>query len=1086
MRIPTLQDLDPDKKTEQELQNGVITAHWATLADTPSLPRGYLYPLELLRIHRLLRPLKAKIAAIHLAIKTAPSFGYISAINAINTAASPTTEASSDNESDSDRPARNIKHKYGQSRSLRARRNPNCQPQTHFDRRPTSTLSPWQPLDTSDGTTRISSIMQQNGSDILVKRFRLSLKDLFKDVVEKVWWHPLCENHDLPLSTDPESVAADVINMSVASLRNSCAFTVGRTIARLPENLADIMEKYYGIMPPYMRRFALLEHIVELCVAQVPVGRLIEPLVGVCAKYKANAQALRLLEHLSGGADRMYRLDLQWAYNVALRIRSSDAWIAALSRDGEVAIFLDKSFYTFIRQIQPQHRAILIQGGFERIMGHSLQSMNMRSKRSRASYWTSVLIEDSLRLHEQSTETSIDFQRIPTITCDSVIEYVARCLLKDINDPASDGADDTDNMVLKDTALALALHALYVSVTESSNITNDEKAQEWIQLLETRLSSHVRVEDFDVVINSYGILTNLNALALMLDAVGLYGLSMKLITRMLDYYVTLEKKTRRELGYKCDITESSLERYLREVKGRRIQRASNDSWRYDTMLGDWVQRTPKANKIASMVLSDGSEESADDGTSSVRQHDSQKIFSLSYDYESDDYTARRRRLISRSSYPKQSETLTEELSTGESSARHRQQIEEASPFEVQRRIQCSMTPVRRPVRASRRSINYSDLESESDSEEKGSQQLLTPERAPRLRDLFIEPREDVVDGNPELESISLRSNSPHSNNRPDEEYILISDSSASDSADDGGDDVTTDEFPEEAGSALDSQSEDDTPAGVIAQSDHDIQPRQLAPRKKHVISYEFDGQGETSEDDSTDSDDIQFRHLRSRSPSRRRLTPTFTHYTRQTRTSSRLRSRLDANRSTPSKRVLSDADPIATRTRKRIKTTDSGYWYRLRGSQAQSKETVITLGSSDESTDDHGNNEAIDGLTGEEGWLSEDSIRRSPIYNDTIALRTKRGIGSSGAELYHRTHSSHDCHEKTAIEMESSDESTYGHGNTESIEGSVKEEEWLSGEWSGEEGYNTDATIQLYGAKHHFILGEPLSPTGPDDLTCFI
>jgi len=92
-----------------------------------------------------------------------------------------------------------------------------------------------------------------HGEDVLVKRFQTSMTDLIKDVVEKLWWQPFCDDYDLPLNMDPASAAARGLVPDGTTLKIRCAFAVGSITATISDD-AKTMEKYYRIMPSYMRR----------------------------------------------------------------------------------------------------------------------------------------------------------------------------------------------------------------------------------------------------------------------------------------------------------------------------------------------------------------------------------------------------------------------------------------------------------------------------------------------------------------------------------------------------------------------------------------------------------------------------------------------------------------------------------------------------------------------------------------------------------------------------------------------------------------------------------------------------------------
>lgn len=237
--IPVSQEYDPGKNVD------------STRAHPPAgvaIPHGYLYPLDLSRIHRLLRPIKAKIAAIRLAIKTAPSFGYASAIA--------TSSSIADNTSDSGEQSEELSASIPHPQTARLRngiaRSIGARDAQGRHSRSAATLQ--RQRDSHDLAMATNHSGEQSGADILLKRFQSSLVDQFKDVVEKVWWQPFCEDYGLPINTSPASPAAVVLPPARATLGVTCAFTVGRIVACLAEDDVSTMESYYGIMPAYMRR----------------------------------------------------------------------------------------------------------------------------------------------------------------------------------------------------------------------------------------------------------------------------------------------------------------------------------------------------------------------------------------------------------------------------------------------------------------------------------------------------------------------------------------------------------------------------------------------------------------------------------------------------------------------------------------------------------------------------------------------------------------------------------------------------------------------------------------------------------------
>ncbi|KAF9185439.1 hypothetical protein BGZ51_002666 [Haplosporangium sp. Z 767] len=705
--VPLLQEIDSGSNGAQGRGDDRAAAN---IKLATSLPHGYLYTLELPRIHRMLRPVKAKIAAIHLAIKTAPSFGYTS--NTIASRNSPTTTDSESDRDSSDSQPDNSRGAYAQNgqyqhqhRSLRSRHQ---FPHDYYSRSQSTAAAASTRQTSYDASTSAEPYSSsQSGPDTLVRRFQRSLTDQFKEVVEKTWWQPFCENYDLPLKTPPHTLARTGLKPERPTLGMECAFAVGRIVAHLNEADWITMEKYYNIMPAYMRRFALLEHLVELCLSQIPVGELIIPLVEVCARYHATYQALRLLQRLLVCQDTTFQLDLHWAYHTALRIECGDAWISSLIQSNRPSYLSTVPFQIFVRQARPRHRATLIRASFDIHMDRSLTSITDMVTLSRVSSWTEMLVEDSLGQHGQTAELSTASQCVGMSRSDDVIGYMAKYLCTQFR-----GDDNDDCMIprrdwqrLRVLVLALVLHALYMTVTKSP-VQENTGADEWINILEMYEAGGIRLSDFDMVVRSYGTLMNLNALALMLDAVGQYSLSMKLIDRILSDFKTLEKKTRQQLGYLCDVTVNSLEAYRREVRRRRIQKQSSDGeWVYDDMLGDWIERTPKMKKTSLFLFNTEEDQDRKDPSDKRDRRNRQRVFRLDdSECDSDDDP------------PTALSYCTSDASEF-SSPNQRQQSSDI-PLTVPRgRVRYSLTPIRRSVRSNRRCVSYNDSDSWTVEEE---------------------------------------------------------------------------------------------------------------------------------------------------------------------------------------------------------------------------------------------------------------------------------------------------------------------------------------------------------------------------------
>ncbi|KAG0203726.1 hypothetical protein BGX33_008926 [Mortierella sp. NVP41] len=695
MLIPSSQEFDPGTVYHQD-SNGqpTMNSHQkaAITNATRPLPHRYQYPLDLPRIHRLLRPLKAKIAAIQIAIKAAPSYGYSSNNTNINN-----TNTSNNNTNSTTTRRREPSQDYGllalsqdglqRSNTLRART------QQQYYGRPAERSAAVR--NNAGGTTTAPGASAQSGRELLVGRFQNSLTDMFKELFDKYWWQPICDDYDLPPSCSLSKVMSLGINPSRYTLGMSCAFAVGRIIAGLSEEDQNLTDKYYHIMPETMRRFALLEHAVGICIALIPIKDMLKPLAEVCVRYRADAQAMRILEHLLLNQDETFQLDYRWAYIVASRAESTDSWISTWVERGPVSFFTSRLFSALVSEL-PQYGSTLIQASLRIHMHRTSTDLPQKTRRTRCIKFATTLIEESLKLHERLAEGHESIPQARCFSrrekCDRGIERLARSLFEEHELEAGTWE--------KAVALALALHSLYAAVTTSPDSTAVCGGMgSWVELLESRATVGVCASDFDVVVQAYGTLTNLHSLALMLDAVGLYSLSMMLIDRMMADFYELEATTCLQLGYPCSITIPNLELLLKEVGQRRIQHDRNDGWHYDEVLEAWVETTPKADKTSVLRLdelietggysSEGDQHDLHPATPTRRHHNNSQG-SISRDALSDNRERPAKKPVSRP--------------------------EQHSPFVMRQPIRYSMTPVRRSSRSGRRRGRYSESLSESESE----------------------------------------------------------------------------------------------------------------------------------------------------------------------------------------------------------------------------------------------------------------------------------------------------------------------------------------------------------------------------------
>ncbi|KAG0338556.1 hypothetical protein BG004_007174 [Podila humilis] len=610
--------------------------------------------------------MKAKVAAIHMAIKSSPSLCHLC----------PNSDSSEDD------------HEFQQR----------LRPRTKVSNR-----SHDPKLDSGTAPTREAA---SNDSDALVKKFGPSLKTLFQDMIEKMWWRPLCEDYHLPSNISPSNAFEQGITIQEDNkLGQFCAFAVGRIVAQLHQEDTADMERYYNIMPSYMRRFALLQHVTELCVLNVPTALLIQPLVTICAHYRADYQGLKLLQHMFTCLDAYFNLNYDWAHSVAQKMECCDSWVEFMSANLHLNHLSNKSFLHFLSEIRPNYRAKLVRAVFDTLMDEGDQ-VTKRTWRSKLVKWTSQLISDSLDFHQQLPSKEEEEEEKATNSklsiFDEVIEHIAE---KIYASEQTDLAEDTLNTVtvwktLNDLGMGLALHSLYITMTGSSMMDEGEKVEKWINLLGTHTNSNTSRVHFRVVIESYGLLTNLNALALMLDAVGLYDLSDCMLRAMISDYAALQRRTTDQLGYNGGVTLLTLNRHLEEVIQRKEESVPlEDNWYYDDILEDWVERflTTDEPRRMSMHIKNGKGSSHNQAPASRTK----KVFDL----EDMHLDTRQDNVLSDNSLDYQSDATW----TPQKPQRRTSFL--LSPYAMRSPIHFAMTPIKRRERITRYTASrIADLE----------------------------------------------------------------------------------------------------------------------------------------------------------------------------------------------------------------------------------------------------------------------------------------------------------------------------------------------------------------------------------------
>lgn len=272
--------------------------------------------------------------------------------------------------------------------------------------------------------------------------------------------------------------------------------------------------------------------------------------------------------------DEIFQLDYRWAYIAASRVDCAEAWVKIWAEKAPVSFFTSRQFSALIREL-PQYGVTLIQASVRIHMNKIGADLPESTRRARSVRFAASLIEESLKLHERLAEGHGSVPQSTLVSrrekYDRGIEHLARVLFEEHElEPES---------WKRGVALALALHSLYGTVTTSSESTTiADGMSSWVELLEKRATVGICASDFNVIVQAYGTLTNLNALALMLDAVGLYSLSMTLVDRMLADFYELEDASCHQLGYPCNVTIQSLKSFQKELEQRKMQLNLDNGW----------------------------------------------------------------------------------------------------------------------------------------------------------------------------------------------------------------------------------------------------------------------------------------------------------------------------------------------------------------------------------------------------------------------------------------------------------------------------------------------------------------------------
>lgn len=206
----------------------------------------YLYPLDCSKVNRILRPLRAKLAALQRDLHSAPA-----AFSFAESLADPDEADENHIEQRTRRnpkvispPRHHSKFKYG-GRRLRPT----------LERSAPIFFSSSLPTELASSTLTNSSLRVSSKLTTPLRRHTNSLRSLVKDTVERLWWGPLRENWKFE-----NEVPSQIFKRRVPSLVQLAAMAVGRQVEDykdLNEGIDDI-DNLYEEIPPHWRRYVLM------------------------------------------------------------------------------------------------------------------------------------------------------------------------------------------------------------------------------------------------------------------------------------------------------------------------------------------------------------------------------------------------------------------------------------------------------------------------------------------------------------------------------------------------------------------------------------------------------------------------------------------------------------------------------------------------------------------------------------------------------------------------------------------------------------------------------------------------------------
>lgn len=217
----------------------------------------YLYPLDCSKVNRILRPLRAKLAALQRDLHSAPA-----AFSFAESLADPDEADENHVEQRTRRnpkvispPRHHSKFKYGGRRLRPTLERP--APIFFSSSLPTDLASSTPGISVTNSSLRVSSKLTTP-----LRRHTNSLRSLVKDTVERLWWGPFRENWKFE---NGNIKVPSQFKRRVPSLVQLAAMAVGRQVEDykvLNEGIDDI-DNLYEEIPPHWRRyvFASMEYI---------------------------------------------------------------------------------------------------------------------------------------------------------------------------------------------------------------------------------------------------------------------------------------------------------------------------------------------------------------------------------------------------------------------------------------------------------------------------------------------------------------------------------------------------------------------------------------------------------------------------------------------------------------------------------------------------------------------------------------------------------------------------------------------------------------------------------------------------------